>query len=52
MAGLFLMFVMAIAVGSLASDYLQSISDSDDSESSPLIVFTPDDDTSEWNVED
>ena len=52
MAGLFLMFVMAIALGSLVSDYLQSISDSDDPESSPLIVFTPDDDTSEWNGED
>ena len=47
MAGLFLMFVMTIALGSLLNDYVQSVSDSDDSEPKPLIVFTPDDDTTE-----
>lgn len=48
MAGLFLMFVMTIALGSLVNDYVQSASDSDDSEPQPLIVFTPDDDTTDW----
>lgn len=47
MAGLFLMFVMTIALGSLLNDYVQSVSDSDDSEPKPLIVFTTDDDTTE-----
>ena len=47
MAGLFLMFVMTIALGSLLNDYVQSVSDSDDSEQKPLIVFTTDDDTTE-----
>ena len=48
MAGLFLMFVMTIALGSLVNDYVQSASDSDDSEPKPLIVFTPDDYTTDW----
>ena len=48
MAGLFLMFVMTIAIGSLVDDYVKSASDSDDSEPQPLIVFTPDDDTTDW----
>ena len=47
MAGLFLMFVMTIALGSLLNDYVQSVSYSDDSEPKPLIVFTTDDDTTE-----
>lgn len=51
MAGLFLMFVMTIALGSLVNDYVQSASDSDDSEPKPLIVFTPDDDTTDWQNE-
>jgi hypothetical protein len=48
MAGLFIMFVMTVALSGLVNDYLQSVSDSDDSVPTPLIVFTPDDDTEEW----
>ena len=48
MAGLFLIFVMTIALGSLVNDYVQSASDSDDTEATPLIVFTPEDDTTDW----
>ena len=49
MAGLFIMFVMTIALGGLLNDYVQSVSDSDDSEPKPVIVFTQDDDTiEEW----
>ncbi len=36
MAGLFFMFVMTIALGSLVNDYVQSASDSDDSEPKTL----------------
>jgi hypothetical protein len=48
MAGLFIMFVMAVALSGLVNDYLQSVSDSDDSEPTPVIVFTPDDDNNDW----
>ena len=48
MAGLFIMFVMAVALSGLVNDYLQSVSDSDDSEPTPVIVFTPDDDNTDW----
>ena len=48
MAGLFIMFVIALALNGLVNDYLHSVSDSDDSEPSPLIIFTPDDDTTDW----
>ncbi len=48
MAGLFIMFVMAVALSGLVNDYLQSVSDSDDSEPSPVIVFTPDDGNTDW----
>ena len=48
MAGLFIMFVMTVALSGLVNDYLQSVSDSDDSEPKPLIVFTTDDDNSDW----
>ena len=48
MAGLFLMFVMTIVLSSLLNDYVQSASDSDDSDPSPVIVFTPEDDTTDW----
>ena len=44
MAGLFIMFVMALALSGLVNDYLQSVSDSDDSDPTPVIVFTQDDD--------
>ena len=47
MAGLFIMFVMTVALSGLVNDYLQSVSDSDDSVPTPLIVFTTDDDTTE-----
>ena len=48
MAGLFIMFVMALALSGLVNDFLQSVSDSDDSEPTPLIVFTQDDDNNDW----
>ena len=48
MAGLFIMFVMALALSGLVNDYLQSVSDSDDSDPSPVIIFTQDDDTTDW----
>ena len=52
MAGLFIMFVMVLALGGLVNDYLQSVSDSDDSEPSPVIVFTPDDDNNDWQKDE
>ncbi len=48
MTGLFLLFVMTIVLSSLVNDYVQSASDSDDSEPTPLIVFTPEDDNTDW----
>ncbi len=48
MAGLFIMFVMTVALSGLVNDYLQSVSDSDDSAPTPLIVFTQEDDNSDW----
>ena len=47
MAGLFIMFVMTVALSGLVNDYLQSVSDSDDSDATPVNVFTTDDDTTE-----
>ena len=41
------MFVMALGLSGLVNDYLQSVSDSDDSEPTPLIVFTQDD-NNDW----
>jgi hypothetical protein len=48
MAGLFITFVVVVALIGLVNDFFQSVSDSDDSEPSPVIVFTPDDDTTDW----
>ena len=48
MSGLFIMFVMTLALSGLVNDYLQSVSDSDDSDPTPVIVFTPDDDNNDW----
>ena len=48
MAGLFVMFVMALALSGMVNDYFHSVSDSDDSEPTPLIVFTQDDDNNDW----
>jgi hypothetical protein len=48
MAGLFIMFVMTVALSGLVNDYLQSVSDSDDSDATPVIVFTTDDDNNDW----
>jgi hypothetical protein len=48
MAGLFIIFVIALALSGLVNDYLQSVSDSDDSDPTPLIVFTQEDDNSDW----
>ena len=39
---------MAVALCGLVSDYLQSVSDSDDSDPTPVIVFTQDDDNTDW----
>ena len=44
MAGLFIIFVMALALSGMVNDYFQSVSDSEDSDPTPLIVFTQDDD--------
>ena len=43
---------MTIALSSLVNDYVQSASDSDDSEPTPLIVFTPEDDNTDWKKGD
>ena len=51
MAGLFIMFVMALALSGLVNDYLQSVSDADDSDPSPVIIFTQDDDNNVWQKE-
>ena len=51
MAGLFIMFVMALALSGLVNDYLQSVSDADDSDPSPVIIFTQDDDNNDWQKE-
>ena len=48
MAGLFIMFVMTVALSVLVNDYLQSVSDSEDSDPTPVIVFTTDDDNNDW----
>ena len=48
MAGLFIIFVMALALCGMVNDYLQSVSDSEDSDPTPLIVFTQDDDNNDW----
>ena len=48
MAGLFIMFVMTVALSGLVNDYLQSVSNSEDSDPTPLIVFTQEDDNSDW----
>jgi len=51
MAGLFIMFVMALALSGLVNDYFHSVSDSDDSDPSPVIIFTQDDDNNDWQKE-
>ena len=38
---------MALALSGLVNDYLLSLSDSDDSDPSPVIVFTQDDDNTD-----
>ena len=48
MAGLFIIFVMTVALSGLVNDYFQSVSDSDDSDPTPVIVFTQDDDNNDW----
>ena len=48
MAGLFIIFVMALALSGMVNDYFQSVSDSEDSDPTPLIVFTQDDDNNDW----
>ena len=39
---------MTLALSGLVNDYLQSVSDSDDSDPTPVIVFTPGDDNNDW----
>ena len=48
MAGLFIIFVIALALSGMVNDYFQSVSDSEDSDPTPLIVFTQDDDNNDW----
>lgn len=48
MAGLFVIFVTTVALANMLSDYVNSANDSDDSDPSPVIVFTPEDDTTDW----
>ena len=48
MAGLFIIFVMALALSGMVNDYFQSVSDSEDSDPTPLIVFTQDDNNNDW----
>lgn len=48
MAGLFIIFVMTVALSGLVNNYLQSVSDSDDSDPTPVIIFTQDDDNTDW----
>ena len=52
MAGLFIMFVMALALSGLVNDFFQSVSDSDDSEPKPVIIFTQDDDNTDWQKDE
>ena len=46
------MFVMALALSGLVNDYFHSVSDSDDSEPTPLIVFTQNDDNNDWQKDE
>ena len=39
---------MTVALSGLVNDYLQSVSNSEDSDPTPLIVFTQEDDNSDW----
>ena len=39
---------MALALSGLVNDYFHSVSDSDDSEPFPVIIFTQDDDNTDW----
>ena len=48
MAGFFIIFVMAVVLSGLVNDFFQSVSDSDDSDPTPVIVFTQDDDNNDW----
>ena len=42
---------MALALSGLVNDYFHSVSDSYDSEPSPVIIFTQDDDNNDWQKE-
>ena len=43
---------MALALSGLVKDYFHSVSDSDDSEPTPLIVFTQNDDNNDWQKDE
>ena len=43
---------MTVALSGLINDFLQSVSDSDDTEPTPLIVFTQDDDNNDWQKDE
>ena len=48
MAGLFFMFIVIVMFGEMLDGYLKAQDESDDSGTPAAIVFTPDDDVSEW----
>ncbi len=49
MAGLFLMFIMAIALGEMLGGTLKNQEDVEESDCPTVIIFTPDDDAHEWD---
>ena len=48
MAGLFLLFIVAVAVCDMVGGFTKTQDEVDGSDCPPLIVFTPDDDAREW----
>ena len=48
MAGLFFLFIVVVLFAEMLDGYLKSQDNADDSDTSAVIVFTPDDDAHEW----
>lgn len=48
MAGLFLLFIMAILLGEMLRGYFKAQESTDDTNAPSVIIFTPDDDVYEW----
>ena len=48
MAGLFFMFIVTVIFTEMLDSYLKAQDESDESDTPAAIVFTPDDDVSEW----